>query len=72
MDTSKAREALVKLAKQEAVSEETVHHEIKFALTEAMKNPELQAQTFWKFIPHEGEHPTPEEVIAYIANMVKD
>jgi hypothetical protein len=37
-----------------------------------MKSPESQAQTFWKSIPHKGEQPTPEEVIAYIADMVKE
>jgi hypothetical protein len=71
MDTAKAKEVLIKLAKRKGVSEETVHHEIKIAITEAMKSPEPQAQTFWKSIPHKGEQPTPEEVIAYIADMVK-
>ncbi|MDR3600302.1 MAG: hypothetical protein P4L49_07455 [Desulfosporosinus sp.] len=71
MDTVKAKEALIKLSKQKGVSEETVRHQIKIAITEAMKSPEPQAQTFWKSIPHKGEQPTPEEVIAYITNMVK-
>lgn len=72
MDTAKAKEALLKLAKHKGVSEEILHHEIKIAITEAIKSPEPQAQTFWKSIPHKGEQPTPEEVIAYIVNMVKD
>lgn len=37
-----------------------------------MKSPEPQAQDFWKSIPHKGEQPTPEEVIAYRADMVKE
>ena len=72
MDTAKAKEALQKLAKQMGVSEKTLHYEIKIAITEARKSSELQAQTFWKSIPHKGEQPTPEEVIAHIADMVKD
>lgn len=72
MDTAKAKKALKKLAQREGVSEETVRREIEVAITEAMKSSEPQAQAFWKAIPHKGEQPTPEEVIAYIAGMVKD
>lgn len=72
MDTAKAKKALKKLAQREGVSEETVRREIEVAIAEAMKSPEPQAQAFWRTIPHKGERPTPEEVIAYIAGMVKD
>lgn len=72
MDTAKAKKTLKKLAKQKGVSEETVRHEIEIAIAEAMKSPEPQAQAFWKSIPHKGEQSTAEEVIAYIANVVKD
>lgn len=72
MDTVKAKKALNKLAKQKGISEEAVRREIEIAIAEAMKSPEPQAQAFWKSIPHKGEQPTPEEVIAYIADMVKD
>ena len=72
MDTIKAKKALNKLAKQKGISEEAVHREIEIAIAEAIKSPEPQAQSFWKSIPRKGEQPTPEEVIAYIADMVKD
>lgn len=72
MNTEKAKNALKKLAKQKGVSEATVKHEIEIAIAEAMKSTEPQAQAFWKSIPHKGERPTPEEVITYIADMVKD
>jgi hypothetical protein len=72
MDTAKAKKALKRLAKQKGISEGAVHHEIEIAIQEAMKSPNLQAQEFWKSIPHKGEKPTPEEVIAYIADMVKE
>ena len=72
MDIAKAKKALKKLAQREGVSEETIRHEIEVAIAEAMKSPEPQAQAFWKTIPRKGEQPTPEEVIAYIAGMVKD
>ncbi|TEB05603.1 hypothetical protein Psch_02644 [Pelotomaculum schinkii] len=72
MDTAKAKRALKKLAKQKGISEKEVRREIEIAIEEAMKSPELQAQAFWKSIPHKGEQLTPEEVIAYIADMVKE
>lgn len=72
MDTAKAKKALKKLAKQKGVSEGAVRREIKIAIAEAMKSPEPQAKAFWKSIPHKGELPTPEEVIAYIAGVVKE
>ena len=72
MDTAKAKKALKKIAQREGVSEETVRHEIEIAITEAMKSPEPQARAFWKSVPHKGEQPTPEEVVAYIADMIRD
>ncbi|MNW53563.1 hypothetical protein D3C74_311280 [compost metagenome] len=72
MDTAKAKKALKKLAKQKGISVEVVRHEIEIAITEGMKSPEPQAQVFWSSIPHKGERPTPEEVITYIAGLVKD
>jgi hypothetical protein len=72
MDTAKAKRALKKLAKQKEISEREVRREIEIAIAEAMKSPEPQAQAFWKSIPHKGEQPTPEEVIACIADMVKE
>lgn len=72
MDTAKAKKALKKLAKQKGISERAARREIEIAIEEAMKSPEPQAQAFWKSIPHKGEQPTPEEVIAYIADMVTE
>lgn len=72
MDTAKAKRALKKLAKQKGISEKEIRREIEITIEEAMKSPEPQAQAFWKAIPHKGEQPTPEEVIAYIADMVKE
>lgn len=72
MNTEKAKRALKKLAKRKGVSEETVRREIEVAIAEAMKSTDPQAQAFWKSIPHNGERPTPEEVITCIADMVKE
>ena len=72
MDTANAKRALKKLAKQKGISEREVRREIEIAISEAIKSPKPQAQAFWNSIPHKGEQPTPEEVIAYIAEMVKE
>ena len=71
MDIGKAKMAIKNLAKQKGISEGEVRREIEVAIAEGMKSPEPQAQSFWKTIPHKGEKPTPEEVIAYIADMTK-
>ena len=72
MDVSKAKKALKHLAKRESVSLDTVRHEIEIAIAEALKSPDPKARAFWKSVPHKGECPTPEEVIAFIADMPKN
>lgn len=71
MDIGKAKRAIKNLAKQKGISEKEVRQEIEIAITEGMKSPEPQARAFWETIPHKGEKPTPEEVIAYIADITK-
>lgn len=71
MDIEKAKKAIKKLAKEKGISEDAVRHDIKFAIAEGMKSPEPKAQLFWKTIPHEGDKPRPEEVIADIADIAK-
>lgn len=71
MDIGKAKRAIKNLAKQKGISEKEVRQEIEIAIAEGMKSTEPQARAFWETIPHKGEKPTPEEVIAYIADMTK-
>ena len=72
MKTTKAKNVLKQLAKQEGVSVETVRHEIEIAIAAARKSTDPKAQAFWKSVPHKGEQPTPEEVIVHIAGMTKN
>ncbi|TWH60272.1 hypothetical protein DesLBE_4704 [Desulfitobacterium sp. LBE] len=72
MDTAKAKRALKKLAKQKGISKKEIYREMEIAIAEAMTNPEPQAQAFWKSIPHRRGQPTPEDIIAYIADRVKE
>lgn len=72
MKTTKAKNALKQLAKQEGVSVETVRHEIEIAIAEARKSTDPKAQAFWKTVPRKGEYPTPEEVIVHLAGMTRN
>lgn len=71
MNTAKVKKALKKLSKQKGISERAARQEIEIAIQEAMKSPDPQVQVFWKSIPHKGEQPTSEEIIAYIAGYGK-
>ncbi|CUX24872.1 hypothetical protein BN3590_00412 [Clostridium sp. C105KSO15] len=71
MDIGKAKRAIKNLAKQKGISEGEVRREIEIAIAEGMKSSEPKALAFWETIPRRGEKPTPEEVIAYIADMAK-
>jgi hypothetical protein len=72
VDVYKAERALEQIAKKNHVSVATVRHEIEIAIAAASKNTDPKIQAFWKSVPHKREYPTPEEVIAYIADMTKN
>ena len=72
MNLAQAENALKQLAQDEGVSTDTVRHEIEIAITAASNSTAPQAQAFWKSIPHNGEWPTPEEVIVHIVKMMKN
>lgn len=66
-----AKNALDAIAKKNGISVETVRHDLEAAMIAAQKNMPPKARAFWKAVPHEGNAPTPEEVIAYIADTLK-
>ena len=59
------------IADQNDVSPETVYNEISIAISEALKSDDPLIQEFWKSIPCEGDAPSVEETIAFLANHVK-
>ena len=61
--------ALEAVAKKYGVSIEEVKREIDLAIESAQNHPNKEAQAFWDSIPREGNMPTPEEVIMFIAKM---
>ena len=64
-----AKKSLETVAKKNGVSVETVKQEINYAIAVARENSDPKVQAFWNSIPRKGKAPTPEEVIAYIAEM---
>lgn len=55
------------IAKKEGISTEKVRDEIALAISYALKSNDPNIQNFWKNIPCEGDTPTIEEIINYIA-----
>lgn len=60
-----AEKALKQIARRENTDVETIRKHIQLAIISGMTNPDHAVQDAWKKIPHKGEYPTPEEVIAY-------
>lgn len=63
----KIAEHLRTIAKQEGITENEVRNEIAYAISLALKSNNPKMQHFWENIPCEGESPTIEEIIDYIA-----
>ena len=71
MKKSKGARAIKKVAVKERVSVAEVRGEIEKAINEAMADPDPAVRAYWAGIPKKGEKPTPEEVIAYMADNIR-
>ena len=67
-----AKKSLKAVAREEGVSLQEVRREIENAMRAGMASDDPEIQRRWSMIPHKGEHPTPEEFIAYMSNMLRD
>ncbi|MCL2695275.1 MAG: hypothetical protein FWE69_03000 [Clostridiales bacterium] len=65
-----AKQALEQLAQRDGVSVDYVRGMIEQALADAKNNADPEAQAFWKSIPCEGDFPTPEEAITFLAEQL--
>lgn len=65
-----AQNAIKKIAKRDGVSVNYVRKQMKIAMLNGLSSTDPQIKRFWDSIPHEGEIPTPEELIIYIAEIV--
>lgn len=63
-------EYLKTIAKKEGVTESDIRNEIALAVSLAFKSNDPKVQDFWKAVPCEGETPTIEEIIDYIATQI--
>jgi hypothetical protein len=66
---NKANRALIKAARRNGVSLESLLGEIELAIAIGMADPDPAAQAFWRSVPRTGDRPTPAELVEYIAGM---
>ncbi|WP_369282206.1 hypothetical protein [Oscillibacter sp. GMB15532] len=62
--------ALKQIARREGKSIEQIRKHIQIAMMSGLLSDDTNVQEKWTRIPHAGEMPSPEEVIAYYANKL--
>lgn len=65
-----AHNALEQIARREGKSIEHVRKHIQLAMMSGLLSEDASVQERWMCIPHAGEVPSPEEVIAYYASKL--
>lgn len=68
----KAQNAIKTIAEKENISADSVREEMKAAIALGLQSADPEAQEMWKKIPCKGETPEPEELIAWLAEQVKE
>lgn len=71
-ELDKARQAVKTIAENENISANDVRMEMKAAISDAMRNPDPKVKSMWESMPCKGDVPEPEELIAWLANLVKE
>lgn len=66
-----ARNAIKKLAERDGVSVDYVRKQMQLAMLNGLCSTDPQVKMYWNSIPCEGEAPTPEELIAHLAETAK-
>lgn len=64
-----AENSIRKIAADSGESVESVRRNIQLAMVNGLASADPDVQRFWQSVPHEGELPTPEELILYIAEI---
>lgn len=67
-----AEDAIRKIAADNGESVEAVRKNIQIAMVNGLASTDADVQRFWQSVPREGELPTPEELILYIAEVAID
>lgn len=60
------------IAYKNHVTEEEVRTDIKAAMDGGRSNPAPEVQSRWESFHYEGEEPTPEEFILWVASLVME
>jgi hypothetical protein len=66
-----AKRAIEQIAKKNHATVEEVRLQIKVSMINGLVSEDPKIKSFWQSIPCEGEIPTPEELIAYTADIVR-
>ena len=71
-EISKARKAIKIISEKENISSEEVRSEMKAAIAEGLSSADPAVTELWKNVPCKGESPEPEELIAWLAEQVRE
>ena len=71
MTKQRAEKIYQQVALQNHTTVEQVKKEIKLAMLVGMCNQDPAVQKRWNEIPHDGEVPTPEELLIYLSSCIK-
>lgn len=71
-ELKKARSAVKTIANQESMTADEVREEMKAAISEGMQSTDPAVQEMWRNIPCKGSVPEPEELIAWLAEQVRE
>lgn len=67
----RADAAIREMAKQQGITVQELLASMQDALDEGMRSPDPAVQAEWHSIPHKGEKPTPQEVMAHIVKKIR-
>lgn len=71
MTKQRAEKIYQQVALQNHTTVEEVKKEIKSAMLVGMCNQDPAVEKMWNEIPHDGEIPTPEELLIYLSSCIK-
>ena len=66
-----ATRAIERIAKENHTTVEEVRLQIKISMINGLVSSDPKVKAYWQSIPCEGDVPTPEEFIAYTADIVR-
>lgn len=72
MTAARAEQIYQQVANNNGVSIESVKKEIKKAMLIGMVNQDPKIQAKWNAIPHDGDVPTPEELLIYLTSQIQN